>query len=473
MTRILLVTSTLPWPLRRNGGGQRTALLRRALQRWGDVDVLGVGGAQLRDHDVTDDMLETNGVSGCFIRTSAPPKEPAPWWALGPLGGVHDLLETWRGRFRPEPGAVQWIQERMSDPRRRYDLIVGRYLAAAMMGGVATPVAAGVPKLLDFDDMEWQTLEAQIQHDPWPGVKGRIGAAMVLHEVERICFRSLKLFRHVWVTSAEDAALLPSDAPAHSVLPNIPFLDPLPDLAPEPPPAGDDATDVLFVGDLQLPANRDGLDEFITHAWPAVLRQCPNAVLRIVGRGLSAERRARWSLVPGVVVVGFAPDLAACYADAAVCVVPAFYGGGTKIKVLEALLMNRPVVTTEHALRGYSTLNVHGQAVWVASDCAALAEGCVRMLRDVPLRREMAARGRGVVLRDFSWDRFQAVVDSAVKPLLRPSEEDPLVGLTVTLPVYPPRPPPGARRPGLNRDGSYLFPARGPRGPLRCASRSC
>jgi glycosyltransferase involved in cell wall biosynthesis len=256
--------------------------------------------------------------------------------------------------------------------------------------------------------------------------------------VERICFRALGLFRHVWVTSAEDAALLPGDAPAHSVLPNIPFLE----AGHEPavaagaePPINEDATDVLFVGDLQLPANRDGLDQFITHAWPAVRRQCPSATLRIVGRGLSSDRRANWSQVPGVDVVGFAPDLATRYADAAVCVVPTFYGGGTKIKVLEALLMNRPVVTTEHALRGYGTLNAQGQAVWVAGDFASLAEGCVRLLRDVTLRAEMAARGRGVVIRDFSWDRFQSVVDAAVKPLLRPSADEPQVGLTVTMPA--------------------------------------
>jgi glycosyltransferase involved in cell wall biosynthesis len=432
MSRILLITSTLPWPLRRNGGGQRTALLQRAMQRYGEVEVVGVGGMQLRDPNVSDDMLAAHGVSACFVRTADPEPAPPPWWAKGPLVSVHDLLETWRGRFRPEPAAFEWLDERLRTPGKGYDLIVGRYLAASLMGGMTNPAAAEIPKLLDFDDMEWQTLEAQLKHDPWPGIKGRIGATMVLNEVRRICFNSLGLFRHVWVTSAEDAALLPGGQP-HSVLPNIPFLESGQEEIELSP--NDRASDVLFVGDSQLPSNRDGLEEFIAHAWPSVLARCPRSTLRIVGRGLRDELRARWSSLPGVQVVGFAPELSSSYMNAAVCVVPTFYGGGTKIKVLEALMMNRAVVTTEHALRGYHSLNASGPSVWVAQNFAELADGCVKLIKDIPLRTEMASRGRGAVLRDFSWERFQSVVDGVVRPLLRSREHASQVGLTVSMPA--------------------------------------
>src|SRR5688500_8990660 len=155
MNRILLITSTLPWPLRRNGGGQRTALLRRALSKWGEVDVLAIGGGRLLDDGVTRAMLSEHGITKCIVRKNT--SRPAPWYAVGPLRGMHELLENWRDRFRPDETATRWLRE-----QRRYDLIVGRYLAAAMQGGIGTDAGGDVPAVLDFDDMEWQTLEAQL-----------------------------------------------------------------------------------------------------------------------------------------------------------------------------------------------------------------------------------------------------------------------------------------------------------------------
>ncbi len=405
MSRILLITSTLPWPLRRNGGGQRTALLRRALEKWGDVDVLAIGGQQLMDETVTPQSLAENGITKTILREKH--EKPAPWYAAGPLRGMHDLLEGWRDRFRPDAAAQKWLREQPP-----YDIIVARYLAAAMQGGVGTEAAGHSPVLLDFDDMEWQTLQAELAHSPWPGLKGKVGASMVLREVRRLCFASLSLFNHVWVTSEEDDVLLPFDAPPHDVLPNIPYLQ------GEAISGDSNANDVLFVGDLQLPANRDGLEKFLTEAWPQIRAAIPAAMLRIVGRGLNDDQRNRWSKIPGVDVIGFAPDLAECYRRAAVCIVPTFFGGGTKIKVLEALLYERSVVTTEHALRGYRALNADAPTVWVAPDIAGIADGCITLLKDASLRTDMARRGKAMVERLFSFDRFQKVVDIAMTPLI-------------------------------------------------------
>ncbi len=406
MARILLITSTLPWPLRKNGGGQRTALLMRALEKHGDVDLLAIGGAQLVDESVTQDSLEQNGVTKCIIRSKR--ESRTPWYAAGPLKGMHQLLESWRDRFRPDPDAVAWLRD-----RPRYDLIVGRYLAAAMQGGIGTPAAGDVPAILDFDDMEWQTLEAQLAQKPWPGLRGRIGSGMALREVKRLCFESLPLFHHVWVTSDEDAALLPPTAPPHSVLPNIPYDNLAAPIATQGQP-----NEVLFVGDLQLPANREGLEKFLAQAWLKVRTAHPNAILRVVGRGLADDQRERWSKIEGVDVIGFAPDLRACYERACVCVVPVFFGGGTKIKILEALQNNRPVVTTKHAMRGYRILD---DFVWRAQSVDDLAAGCIALLRDRRTASEVTERARQTIAEHFSFDRFQRVVDEALTPVLKDS----------------------------------------------------
>ena len=410
MPRILLITSTLPWPLRRNGGGQRTALLRRALQQHGDVDILAIGGSQLLDETVTPDKLKENGITKCVIRDKRQIK--SPWYAAGPLRGMHQLLESWRDRFRPDAEATKWLSE-----QPKYDLIVGRYLAAAMQGGVGTPAVGDVPTVLDFDDMEWQTLEAQLEHDPWPGMRGKIGSSMALREVKRLCTESLPLFAHIWVTSEEDAALLPSGGPPCSVLPNIPYDD-----RPIAPTFQGQPNEVLFVGDLQLPPNRDGLEKFLEQAWPKIREARPSAVLRIVGRGLSEDQRERWSKIEGVDVIGFAPDLRACYERAGVCIVPVFYGGGTKIKVLEALQHGKPVVTTEHAMRGYRAL---GDFVWKSENVTGLAAGCIAMLEDSKAAGEIAERGCAAVAEHFSFARFQSVLDAGIDTILKRRMGDP------------------------------------------------
>src|SRR6185437_15590318 len=194
----------------------------------------------------------------------------------------------------------------------------------------------------------------------------------------------------------EDDALLPYDAPTHDVLPNIPYAQ------GDPVPGESAPNDVLFVGDLQFPPNREGLDRFFTQAWPKITAAIPQVVMRVVGRGLTDDQRARWSKIPGVDVIGYAPNLAQCYQRAAVCIVPTFFGGGTKIKVLEALQYERAVVTTEHAMRGYRALNADAPTVWVAADIAGIADGCIALLKDAPLRRDMARRGKIAVYRMFS-----------------------------------------------------------------------
>jgi hypothetical protein len=411
MSRILFITSVLPWPLRRNGGGQRSALLLRALRNWGTVDTLAIGGDALYDDSVTPEMLESAGIAGCFKRQ---PMSPRPSrWMLGPLSGLHQRLETWRGRYRSDPAAASWLSQRAA--AHRYDLVVVRYLASGCQSGLEEESALrGVPRVLDFDDIDWQALAAHLAHDPWPGIKGRIGASLVMRELRRTCQRSLDQYRHVWVTSAEDARLLAGRA--CSVLPNIPFVE-----------EGDEqhisfeqasGHEAMFVGDLQFPPNRDGLERFLTRAWPIVREHVADAVFHIVGRGLREQQRNRWSAIPGVRVVGFADDLGAYYARSAFSVVPVYFGGGTKIKVLEALTHGRTVVTTEHAMRGYASLQAGGESVAVASDDAGLARWCIRLFEDLALRQAMARRGADVVASQFSFAKVRSVVDATLSPLL-------------------------------------------------------
>ena len=102
----------------------------------------------------------------------------------------------------------------------------------------------------------------------------------------------------------------------------------------------------LFFGHFGYEANRRGVERFLEEGWPEVLRARPQARLAIAGGGMDDALRARLAAVEGVEVLGLVADLPGALAAARAVVVPIWEGGGTRLKVLEALAAGRAVVAT-------------------------------------------------------------------------------------------------------------------------------
>ncbi|MBC7784650.1 MAG: glycosyltransferase [Burkholderiales bacterium] len=420
MKRILLITSVLPWPLRRNGGAQRSALLKKALEHWGHVDVFAVGGRELQEGDpgFTDKLIAAN-VTQCLVRRPRPLKPP--FYMLGPLGNLWRTVRGYESNYQTDPEVAILLDHAIA--AHQYDLIVSRYLQPALQSGIDRHPA--IPALLDFDDIDWATFDIDQAAKPWPGLGGKVGARLVRDAIKTRCDRAMPRFRKIFVTSQEDRALLdtsvPSSRPATTkstksavdVLPNIPFSE-RDDVGLDPVAPARESRELLFVGDLQFPPNRDGLDRFLNRIWPTIRIAIPDASVSVVGRGLTDDRAANWRGIGGVNVIGFAPDLVDCYRRCAFTVVPIYFGGGTKIKVLESLAYGRTVVTTPSAMRGYAQLAEQMPAVAVASDDDEFAAACIRLLQSPDLRDAMAERGRMIVAREFSFSGFRQVVDRAL-----------------------------------------------------------
>ena len=403
--RILLLTSVLPWPLRHNGGAQRTALLRDALARHGTVDLLLLAPA-LKEAPPDQAKLAEQNIVGYVERPDALPRKP--WYLPGPLGSVSATVKKYAAQYEPDAPAMKRFDELMA--ANRYDLLVSRYLQPAMQTAIER--YPNVPTLLDFDDIDWLTLKSQIAAKPWGGLTGKIAAKRTLDRMTELGQAGLSRFTKVFVTCEEDEMLLSRPV---TVLPNIPFSGTAGQWLDALPPVHE-SRELLFVGDLQFPPNRDGLDRFLARVWPLVRASVADAALTIVGRGLSDVHRAKWSQSPGVNVIGFAADLQACYRSCAMTVVPIYFGGGTKIKVLESLAYGRTVVTTPEAMRGYAVLESEN-AVAVAPTDEAFAKQIARLLKDAAERDAMAQRGRATVEQFFSPARFTQIVDDTLKSL--------------------------------------------------------
>jgi glycosyltransferase involved in cell wall biosynthesis len=165
----------------------------------------------------------------------------------------------------------------------------------------------------------------------------------------------------------------------------------------------------LFFGHFGYEANRRGLERFLRDGWPATRARCPAARLAVAGGGLDAALRARLAAAPGVEVLGLVDDLAGALARARAVVVPIWEGGGTRLKVLEALAAARPVVSTPLGASGLAFADGrHGR---LAEEPAALGAALAGLLADPVRAAALGAAGRAHA-EGFRWPRTLAAAQA-------------------------------------------------------------
>jgi len=169
--------------------------------------------------------------------------------------------------------------------------------------------------------------------------------------------------------------------------------------APAVAPAGDR---ILFFGQLSYEPNLVGLRRFLAEAWPRVLAQRPQASLRVIGAGAPDRLAAEIDGARNARYAGFAEDLRAELDGAAVVVVPVWQGGGTRLKVLEALATGRPVASTTLGASGIGFRD--GEHGLLADAPSELADATVRLLSDASLAARVAADGRRLA-GSYRWSR--------------------------------------------------------------------
>lgn len=170
------------------------------------------------------------------------------------------------------------------------------------------------------------------------------------------------------------------------------------DLSYFQPTAAPSTKRVVFTATLNHPPNRDGIIFFVRAVWPLVLREERDARLDIVGADPPADVRALAG--PSVTVTGFVPDVRPHLAAADVFICPLRFASGTRLKILEAMAMQRPVVSTTigaEGLDGRSGTDFH-----IADDPTDFARRVVELLRDPAARERMGTAARAAAAR-YEW----------------------------------------------------------------------
>jgi glycosyltransferase involved in cell wall biosynthesis len=167
----------------------------------------------------------------------------------------------------------------------------------------------------------------------------------------------------------------------------------------QPRPDSGRADRVVFVGSMDWLPNADGVKRFVRQVWPQIRRGRPEATFQIVGRAPDASVR-RLGRMDGVEVTGSVSDVRPFLAEAAVVVVPLYVGGGTRLKIFEAMAMDKAVVSTSLGAEGLKL--TPGKHIELADDPGSFAARVVELLSDDCRRRRLARAAREYVCQNFS-----------------------------------------------------------------------
>jgi glycosyltransferase involved in cell wall biosynthesis/ribosomal protein S18 acetylase RimI-like enzyme len=235
--------------------------------------------------------------------------------------------------------------------------------------------------------------------------KGTVGSWWDWWRWRRFEKRALKRAGHAVVMSDKDRQLCGHRRA--TVIPNGV------DLTRFRPAAETGADRILFIGSFRHFPNVVAYRFLTGEVFPRVRARKPGAQIAVVAgpdprlHWQASTGLADWPAIDGVEVTGFVADVRPLYEESKVAAVPTLESAGTNVKVLEAMAMGRPVVSTSSGCAGLGL--VHGLDVWIADGAAAFADGIVRMLADEALRRGVAERGRRTVEERFSWRRIAAI----------------------------------------------------------------
>lgn len=156
---------------------------------------------------------------------------------------------------------------------------------------------------------------------------------------------------------------------------------------------------VVFIGSLDWLPNVMGLRWFAQEVWPKVRAERPKAVCTLVGRNPGSAVQELAS-VPGIQIAASVPDVRPYLAEAAACVVPLRSGGGTRLKIYEALAMGKAVLSTQLGAEGLPVED--GVQLLLRDSAEEFAEGLLDLFRHPVEREAMAARGGEWVRERYS-----------------------------------------------------------------------
>ncbi len=374
-----MLTKFLPLP-DNNGGLQRSLAIARRLAGLGELVLFGYD----------DGSADQQGLRDLGIDVRSVP------WHVTPRNVLDGVVRTQSFSAARFWSAAAADTVRRAAAEKSLDLLQVEYQQMV-------PLAAGIAaktSVLDLHNVESALVASYAHARRGIAAVGLRAEAAALRRMER---RTIGRFDHVAIVSEQERSRLPDGL--HSVLMCPNGRDPSSILPPAPDPT------VAFVATMGWGPNIDAAVWLGREIWPLVLAQVPTSRLLLVGRDPAPAVLAL--ACDNVHVTGTVPDVAPYLAESRVVVAPLRAGGGTRLKIMEALDLGRPVVATTVGCEG--TEDLVGRGVVVADSAAALADAIVHLLLDRAHASALGRAGHDAVSADHTWDRALAPLLQAVQ----------------------------------------------------------
>ena len=260
------------------------------------------------------------------------------------------------------------------------------------------------PRVLTHHNIESQLMARRAEVEPWPARHYLEKQAKRLHAYEREV--STRFDLNIVVSHA-DGLNLQKIAPDVSfrVVPNgvdVSYFTPV-----ESP----DSPRVIYTGGMNMFANKDAVQYFVDTILPLIHSQEPDVCFDIVGQDPPPALISRSEADSKLHVHGFVSDIRPLVSEASVYVVPIRVGGGTRLKVLDAMAMGKAIVSTRVGCEGIEVTN--GQNILIEDDPTRFAEHVVRLIRDAEFREVLGSEARRLAEARYSWEPISRKLEGA------------------------------------------------------------
>lgn len=171
----------------------------------------------------------------------------------------------------------------------------------------------------------------------------------------------------------------------------------------QPMPVEETPNSLVFTGSMDWLPNEDAILYFADAILPLIKQQLPEVSLEVVGRSPSRKLQALPEREKSIRLTGWVEDIRPFVARGSVCIVPLRIGGGTRLKIFEAMAMNKAVISTSVGAEGLPVRA--GENILLANTPNDFAESVISLLRDSNRRKRLASAARAMVLESYSWPK--------------------------------------------------------------------
>lgn len=373
--RILFLSRWFPWPTS-NGSKLRIYYLLQGLAQQHEITLLSFA-------DQPDANLHIAAVESLCARVQV-----VPWTSYSPqrmrarLGFFNLAPRSVVDTFSPE--MAQWILQTLST--QQFDLVIASQIDTASYAPFFRRVAAL------FEEVEIGGIYDQFAQAT--STRQRLRHGLTWLKYRHYLARQLRYFRACTVASERERQLVAAAAPGCKVLEVIPNcirrMDYQTTLQSTP-------NTLVFTGSFGYHANYDAMVWFLREVYPIVQAAIPDIHLIITG-----DHGGR-PLPPAtnVTLTGFVDDVRPIVAKSWGSLAPLRSGGGTRLKILEAMALGTPVIATSKGAEGLDVR--HDEQILIADTPEAYAQAVIRLCQEPTLRHYLAHNAKTLVSEKYDW----------------------------------------------------------------------